>query len=469
MITNTKLIVRFLILCIILLTSQKGICQDTALLKDIKINDIKINDFKNDGIKNDTTPAQSSVMLYTSKRVDYKWAKLKDKIYVDLKNTELSNINYKPILIDDGIIKSIRYSQYDLKTVRIVFELDRYKRCKVVRTGEANNIEVIFSITSEIKPKAKQIITKKIPEKKSSAKQISAKNIQDAPVTQRRSDNIESQQNTQQQPDTKLVQNIERKIKQKYKRRKVVEKTDVIKSSRKIIVIDPGHGGVDPGAISSNGLVEKDLTLDISMRIERILKEKYKETVYLTRNNDVYLPLDQRTAIANNKNADVFVSVHVNASSRTSLKGLETFLLSWSDDKEALSVASRENQISISKMKQEGSDLGIILSSLAREGKRDESLKLTHLIHSAMLAKVRGNYSSVEDLGVRKALFYVLVGASMPSALVEVGYLTNPQEEKRLRSKSYREDIAESIARGIHKYVITLVEEPKYARVVSSD
>ncbi|MBF0472547.1 MAG: N-acetylmuramoyl-L-alanine amidase [Nitrospirae bacterium] len=453
-----RLFIRLLILSVILFTYQNGICATPAYLNDIK---------------NESTPSQSSVIINTSKKVDYKWAKLSGKVYIDLKSTELRDLNCKPITVDNGIIKLIRCAQYDLKTVRIVFELDKYKSCKIIRGENPNSLEIIFSTSSDITPKTQQTIVKNIQHDESNAGNVKEEPLIREKTPQSESENTSEsvEQKTQKEIDPQIAQNIEHKIKQKYKRKKGKghEKAEAFMPVKKIIVLDPGHGGNDPGAISSSGIQEKDLTLDISMRAARILKEKYNETVYLTRYNDVYIPLDKRTEIANNKNADVFVSIHINASSRTSLKGLETFLLSWSDDREALSVASRENQISITKMKQASSDLGIILSSLAREGKRDESLKLTHLIHSAMLAKVRGNYSSVQDLGVRKALFYVLVGASMPSALVEAGYITNPQEEKRLRSKTYREDIAESVARGIYKYVTTLGDAPTYARVVNTD
>lgn len=447
-----RLLIRFLIMLIILSASQKGICGSPAYLDDIK---------------NYSTPVESGVIIHTSKIVEYKWAKLKGKVYIDLKNSQLRNFNYKPISVEDGVIKLIRYAQFDLKTVRVVIETDKYKECNInkeVEPNSPNRIKIVFSgvhgvglLPSDNKPSepTEQPITENTLDKESKDQNIREKKIEQQPVEKKEA--------------PKTAQNIEQKIKRKGKRHHILEKDDEAAPLNKIVVIDPGHGGSDPGAISHNGLVEKDVTLDISMRLARILKNKYGVTVYLTRNNDKFISLDKRTIIANRKNADVFVSIHVNASDRPSLKGLETFLLSWSDDKEALSVAGRENQISVSAMKRKNSELGVILSSLAREGKRDESLRLTHLIHSSMLLKVRGDYSFVEDLGVRKALFYVLVGASMPSALVEVGYLTNTQEEKRLRSKSYREDISSSIASGIYKYLTTLPDEPKYARVINAD
>lgn len=225
---------------------------------------------------------------------------------------------------------------------------------------------------------------------------------------------------------------------------------------KKIIVLDPGHGGHDPGAVGPNGLYEKDVVLDIALKLKKLLAAEGPAEVHLTRDKDVFIPLPQRTAIANSKNADLFVSVHANASTRKNAHGIETYFLNWTDDEESMKVAARENRITLSQMKKiKGGldDLDMILSDLKRDHKRDESKKLAHLIQYSLIDDLKRSYDHVANLKVKWALFYVLFGAQMPSVLVEVSFISNPVEEKYLSRDSYRKDIARSIASGIGKYL----------------
>jgi len=232
---------------------------------------------------------------------------------------------------------------------------------------------------------------------------------------------------------------------------------------RKIVVIDPGHGGYDPGATGPRGLKEKDVTLDTARKLKKILQERYNLEVYLTRNSDVYIGLDARTAVANKKKADLFVSIHTNASRRRRAGGIETYLLNWTNDTEAMRVAARENAISMEKMKRAGSELGTILASLERETKRDESLRLAHYIQDSLFKRLSRGYRGIGNLGVKQALFYVLVDAEMPSVLVEVAFISNPREERLLRSSKFRNTAAEAIASGIYRYILSLPDAPKLA------
>jgi N-acetylmuramoyl-L-alanine amidase len=225
---------------------------------------------------------------------------------------------------------------------------------------------------------------------------------------------------------------------------------------RRKIVIDPGHGGHDPGAVGPNNLYEKDVVLDISLKLRDILKADPFNEIYLTRDRDIFIPLEERTAIANRKNADLFVSIHANASPRRSAKGIETYLLNWTDDEEALKVAARENSISLKKMKamnREMDDVDAILSGLMRENKRDESIKLAHYVQKSMVESLNSSHRDVTDLGVKQALFYVLFGAKMPSVLIEVSFISNPEEENLLSQDSYRMHIAKAIAEGLNAYI----------------
>ncbi len=237
---------------------------------------------------------------------------------------------------------------------------------------------------------------------------------------------------------------------------KNVEKPESSLFTRRI-VIDPGHGGHDPGAIGPKGLCEKDVVLDIALKLKKILMADPSNEVFLTRETDVFIPLEERTAIANKKDADLFVSIHANASPRKKARGIETYLLNWTTDEEAMSVAARENAISLGKMKeinQQWNVVEIIKSDLMRQNKRDESIKLANFIQSSLIAKFNDNLNkNIEDLGVKQALFYVLFGAKMPSVLVEALFISNTEEEKLLLRGSYRMHIAKSIAKGLDKYI----------------
>ncbi|MEW6571363.1 MAG: N-acetylmuramoyl-L-alanine amidase [Nitrospirota bacterium] len=229
-----------------------------------------------------------------------------------------------------------------------------------------------------------------------------------------------------------------------------------IKDERKVsvkrrIVIDPGHGGHDPGAVGPNGLCEKDIVLDIALRLKEILLKDKSNEIFLTRETDVFIPLEERTVIANEKEADLFISIHANASPRSQAKGIETYLLNWTDDEEAMRVAARENAISLNRMRAMNRQMDIvkmITDDLMRQNKRDESVKLANYVQQSMVSTLDRSF----NLGVKQALFYVLFGARMPSVLVEVSFISNPEEEKLLSQELHRTQIAEAIANGITTY-----------------
>ena len=246
-----------------------------------------------------------------------------------------------------------------------------------------------------------------------------------------------------------------------------VKKPDTVIAKRRI-VIDPGHGGHDPGAVGLRGLYEKNVVLDIALKLKKILSSDPLNEVFLTRETDVFIPLEERTVIANKKNADFFVSIHANASPGRQARGIETYLLNWTDNEEANKVAARENQISLKKMKvmnrkMQMDDLDMIKSDLLRQNKRDESIKLAHYIQKSMVSTLDNGNKDTLDLGVKQALFYVLFGARMPSVLVEVSFISNPEEEKLLSKDSYKKQIAEAIAEGLNKYITCIPTVQKVA------
>lgn len=214
------------------------------------------------------------------------------------------------------------------------------------------------------------------------------------------------------------------------------------------VVIDAGHGGRDPGAVGYRGLREKDVVLDLSLKVAAYLRQHSALDVHLTRTTDVFLPLEARTAFANTKKADMFISIHANASRNAKAFGIETYFLNIATDPEAMELAARENAISEKSV----SDLQGILKDLMMNSKISESTLLAQAVHRQLVSGVRQRYPDIPDKGVKKAPFYVLIGAQMPSILLEVGFISNRREGELLASGAYRELLAEHIARGIMRY-----------------
>lgn len=217
----------------------------------------------------------------------------------------------------------------------------------------------------------------------------------------------------------------------------------------KTIVIDPGHGGKDPGAIGVNGLEEKEVVLDVSLRLRDLIEKKLKKKVIMTRDDDVFIPLDERTLMANAKKADLFISVHANSSPKRSTQGVEVYFLGRATDDRAIEVAARENATS-EKAARDFEE--VILNDLERDFNINESLEFAHLTENAFVEHLISKYPTA-SLGVKRAPFYVLVNTNMPAILAEISFLTHPAEAKRLRSSPYRQKIAEALFRGIERYL----------------
>ena len=213
------------------------------------------------------------------------------------------------------------------------------------------------------------------------------------------------------------------------------------------IVIDPGHGGKDPGAIGF-GLQEKDIVLKVSKMAGKILKEKYKYDVTFTREDDTFLPLGQRTAIANTQNADLFLSIHVNAHPESSVKGIETYYLNFTTNKDAMRVAARENASSTHNI----NELHEILAELMLNTNLSESSLLAEFIQNSIVKGLQKEEYNVRNLGVKQAPFYVLVGANMPAILAEISYISNLEEAQRLKDDNYLQTIAKQLAAGVAVY-----------------
>ena len=222
------------------------------------------------------------------------------------------------------------------------------------------------------------------------------------------------------------------------------------------IVIDAGHGGGDPGA-HANGLREADVVLDIARRVAEGLESQPGVEVVMTRTDDTFVPLRARTALANEVGADLFLSIHANASRNSKAHGVETYFLDFALDPEAERVAARENLAAGGKMK----DLQNLLEAIAANSKLQESRDFAGTIQRAMVNALREVNGEVRDLGVKQAPFFVLIGARMPSVLAEVSFLSNRREADLLATDAYRDRIADALVEGVLRYRKALDPVPR--------
>jgi len=219
------------------------------------------------------------------------------------------------------------------------------------------------------------------------------------------------------------------------------------------IVVDPGHGGKDPGTVNSAlGIREKDLTLDIAKRLQSMLREHAEFEIILTRNRDEYLSLEERTAIANSSQGDLFLSIHINSAPRKDARGVETYFLNITTDPWAMSVAAQENAMGSKSI----GELRTILDRIMINSTIEESKILSTCLQDNIVGHLRRKYDQVDDLGVKKAPFYVLVGAQMPSALIESSFLSCRTEAQRLGTPDYRNSIAAGIYLGVTSFIQSL-------------
>jgi N-acetylmuramoyl-L-alanine amidase len=218
------------------------------------------------------------------------------------------------------------------------------------------------------------------------------------------------------------------------------------------VVIDPGHGGHDEGTHGTRGLVEKELVLDVALRLGKLVEDHMGAEVVYTRKDDTFIPLEGRTALANEKKADLFISIHANSSPVPRITGVETYYLNFPSSKDAADVASRENATSDKSI----FELRDLVQKITLHDKSEESKEFAGRVQAALFAFSTKNFPTEKNRGVKKAPFVVLIGANMPSILAEIGFLTNTREESLLKKPDYRQKLAEALYRGISKYADSL-------------
>jgi len=322
------------------------------------------------------------------------------RLYIDLKQSRLGENIKRNIPINDDLLTDARAGQYTSDSVRVVVDIKSFKTYKVFSLKDPFRIVLDVWGTSDNKisrPKPRGMASKR---------------------------------------NGKLPAGA-------------LAKQLALGVSR--IIIDPGHGGRDYGAPGYlKGVHEKDVVLQISRRLAKMIRRELGYEVYLTRNRDEFLTLEERTAIANTKNADLFISIHTNSHKDRRAYGIETYFLNLATDDDAIRVAAMENATSTKNI----SDLQSILSDLMQNAKINESSRLAGYVQSSMVGHLKDKrYGRIKDKGVKQAPFYVLLGAQMPAVLVETSFISNPRECKRLMTPIYQQRLCEAIIRGIKTYI----------------
>jgi N-acetylmuramoyl-L-alanine amidase len=218
------------------------------------------------------------------------------------------------------------------------------------------------------------------------------------------------------------------------------------------IVIDPGHGGGDPGCMGKGGLKEKDVALDVSLALKKLLGSKKDLEVILTRETDIFVPLENRTVIANQKRADIFLSIHANSNFNKKRRGVETFYLNFSPDPQVNETAALENATSTKNI----SEMRETLKKIVQNSKIVESKELAENIQKNLVKCLSKNDEEIKNLGVKGGPFWVLIGGEMPSVLIEISHLSNSKDATKMRDPFYRQQIAQGIYEGIMEYIQSL-------------
>jgi N-acetylmuramoyl-L-alanine amidase len=334
------------------------------------------------------------------------------RVYIDLNRTRLGR-SIKDITIGDGLLRGARVGQYKADVVRVVLDTENIKDYKVFPLSDPARL--IIDVRGE----------------------------RTAEITR-------LEQSISAMPERMLIQKPEETPSMVEKKVRPARKPVISKIRR--VVVDPGHGGHDPGAVGLNGLQEKDVVLAIGLKLRELFREELGLDVVMTRSTDVFIPLEERTAIANKVNADLFLSVHANAAPNRLASGIETYYLNLAKTDKVAQLAAKENGTSLEKV----SILQAILFDLMANYKLNDSAHLADEVQKSLHKKIRASYSDVKNLGVKQGPFYVLVGATMPSILVETAFLSNATEESRLKDPAYLEMSAEGILEGVRSYILSL-------------
>lgn len=381
-----------------------------------------------------TNEIYTRVAIYTGEEVAWKVDTvaadpkrgLPPRVFVDISGAGIRDeILHKPVEVRNGLLRQVRAGRFSRDVVRVVIDLERESTYRVFALD--NPFRIIIDIEGEgvipvyraeaDSPEAPSAAT---PSQEPAAASPQPPNAPPAAAAEARAG-----------------------------RETRVSAEPPARRHRVRVMIDPGHGGKDSGAIGPTGLKEKDVVLALG----RMLREKLSRTgefdVRMTRDTDVFIPLEERTAMANKARAEIFVSLHINASRNRRAEGISTYVLSrGAANREDLELAARENGVPVRKL----SEVKFIIDDLFTGARKNESLRLAKTVNDSIVRNVSTRFSGVQDLGLKQAPFYVLVGARMTAVLVESSFISNRREEARLREPAYLEGIADGVAEAVRFY-----------------
>jgi N-acetylmuramoyl-L-alanine amidase len=362
------------------------------------------------GVRSTSSDGYARITVDLSQEAKFEVGRLLDnlakgaapRIYVDIYGAQLAVASKQPVQVDNDLVRQVRIGQYSADVVRVVLDLQNRTAHNAFMV--ADPYRLIIDVAGE---------------RHAAGSDNSARRANQEPATRK-------------PPQTT---------------NKMGAPTAVSNGLRKV-VLDPGHGGKDPGALGPGGIAEKEIVLSIAKKLAVKLKTELGTEVVLTRKDDRFVPLEDRTLLANSQDADLFISLHVNASPNADAKGIETYYLDNTTDEAAIRLAARENATSRKNI----SDLQFILSDMMQNMKLEDSITLAHRLQAALVSGMSKFMGDVKDLGVKKALFHVLVGARMPSVLVEMFFITNKNESRAMADPNYQDAMVDALFEGIQKY-----------------
>lgn len=414
-------------------------------------------------VKTWTTPDYTRIVIALDGPVKYQAARIAnpDRIYFDINRAKLSHaLAAAPVAAEGDLVKGIRVAQNQSGVVRVVLEIAKIKDYSVFLLRDP------YRMVVDIYPKAAETSTAKsstprreTPEELAADAALAKANARNVPPTSPSG----APTGTAPVPDTRpnAASNANRNVHSTpaklspptvpaptHDGQPSLTRALGLKIGR--IVIDAGHGGHDTGTIGPNGLMEKDLCLDVALRLGKMIEERLPgaEIIY-TRSDDTYIPLEERTSIANQSKADLFISIHANSSPDPSARGVETYYLNFSPSPEAMEVAARENATAQGNVH----DLETMIQRIARNEKIEESRELAGDIQDSLSKRLQRSSRAIKNRGVRKAPFVVLLGANMPSVLAEISFISNPVDETSLKKPEGRDRVAEGLFKGIEAYL----------------
>ena len=446
------------------------------------------------GIRHWSTPNYTRVAIDLGDDVTYEAARVPnpDRIYFDLHGTRLAQelVGRSFTVTDDGFLKRIRAAQFSNDMTRVVLDVNDvteysafllpnpYRLIIDIHGGSSSQQQVASAgqkevpeapaprASAESKPSTRPVPNTVATRSAGAASEVAA--VSDQPGKVEATSVPTSQPIAAVVPSAKGVDSVASNSAAPSSRKTRKGKVDPAAPARaavptadgqtslvralglKIgrIVIDAGHGGHDSGTIGVDGIEEKDVVLDVALRLGKMLHERLGAEIIYTRSDDTFIPLETRTAIANKAQADLFLSIHANSSNDPTARGVETYYLNFTSQPDALEVAARENAVSDQSVYQ----LSDLVKKIALKEKIDESREFAMDVETSLFAGLQRGNGGLRNRGVKKAPFVVLIGANMPSVLAEISFVTNPKDARQLSQPEYRQRVAESLYKGVAKY-----------------